>query len=54
LENKKHGKGIWKSKPKFNYHSDLYEGEFINDKQCGFGEYRWVNGVIYRGDFLDD
>lgn len=28
-----------------------YEGEYINDRRHGFGEYTDENGIIYRGEW---
>lgn len=33
---------------------DVYEGEYANDRKCGYGIYKWSNGTIYKGNFLDD
>lgn len=30
-----------------------YEGEYKNDKKCGFGVFYWPDGRIYRGEWLE-
>lgn len=34
----RHGHGIWM---KGNDKCDFYEGEYINDKKCGYGIFYW-------------
>ncbi len=45
----KHGKGKWRSgkENKCNY----YEGEYDNDKKCGFGTFTWASGNVYKGEY---
>ena len=32
----------------------MYEGDFINGKREGNGEFNWVNGEYYIGQFKND
>ena len=34
--------------------SDCYEGDYVNDKKCGKGVFRWTSGALYEGEFFDD
>jgi len=43
------GEGFW-----INEIGDEYQGFFKNDKKNGKGTYKWANGNIYNGEFLDD
>lgn len=47
----RHGKGIWKKGPG---KADTYDGEWVNDKKCGTGTYKWVSGNFYQGSYFDD
>lgn len=40
----KHGKG----KEKYS-NGDEYEGDYVNGKPDGVGEYRWNDGSVYKG-----
>ena len=31
----------------------VYEGQFVNGKQCGYGKLLFKDGRIYEGDFKD-
>ena len=33
---------------------DIYNGEYVNDKREGEGEYKSSDGVIYKGKWLND
>jgi hypothetical protein len=42
-----HGKGSY-------YHAltgAIYEGDWVSDKQQGFGTEQWPDGTTYSGDF---
>ena len=32
---------------------EIYEGDFVNDKFCGEGNYFWPDGVRYEGQWQD-
>jgi hypothetical protein len=32
----------------------LYEGDYSNDKKCGFGTFQWASGNVYKGEYKDD
>ena len=53
LNGKKHGRGrnFVVSGPNFGH---VYEGEYVQDRYCGHGKYRWPDGDIYTGWFKDD
>ena len=38
----------------YYYNGDLYEGDWVNDKQEGQGTYTWKNGSKYVGSWKDD
>lgn len=38
----RHGNGRWTSTDKEN--SEIYEGEYKNDKKCGYGVFKWNDG----------
>jgi hypothetical protein len=48
----KHGKGKWRSDrgPLCN----SYEGDFKEDRKCGFGTFIWSSGNIYRGEYKNE
>lgn len=51
----KHGKGKWKKAPEApGGPSNEYSGEYIDDKKCGSGEFRWASGNFYKGEYKDD
>ena len=31
--------------------TDVFVGEFVNGIKHGYGEYRWANGVVYKGSW---
>ena len=35
-------------------HHDIYQGEYVNDKTKGYGEYSHGNGAVYYGYWNDD
>ena len=43
----KHGKGIEKLK-----NGDIYDGNYCNGFFHGYGEYFWLNGSVYKGQFI--
>ena len=43
--------GIWKKGPG---NSDKYEGQYANDKKCGYGIFTWASGNIYKGHYDSD
>lgn len=45
----KHGKGKWRSTrgPQAN----IYEGDYVNDMKEGVGEFTWISGNIYKGEY---
>ena len=45
------GKGAWKRGPG---NADSYEGEYINDKKCGYGVFTWSSGNVYKGNYFED
>jgi hypothetical protein len=47
----RHGRGVWRSN---EINGEMYEGDYQNDKKCGFGKYTWETGVTYTGQFEDD
>lgn len=51
----KEGKGKWKKKvdegQKFN---NTFEGEYSNDMKNGYGEFVWISGNRYKGNYIDD
>lgn len=48
----RNGKGYWRSSNATP--CDTYDGEYQNDKKCGWGTYTWENGVSYEGEFMND
>ena len=34
--------------------SDVYEGDYENDKKSGQGKYKWASGSVYVGAFYND
>lgn len=51
----KFGKGKWKKAPEqTGAPTNEYSGEYVNDKKCGQGEFKWASGNIYRGEYKDD
>lgn len=42
---------MWKKGPGNN---DKYEGEYINDKKCGYGIFTWAAGNVYKGNYEAD
>lgn len=54
----RHGKGFWSKAGKSRFDNltgnDCYEGDYVNDKKCGKGIFRWASGAVYEGDFFDD
>jgi hypothetical protein len=32
----------------------MYEGEYVNDKKCGYGIFKWSSGNVYKGNYFDD
>ena len=48
----KHGKGKWRSDrgPLCN----SYEGDFKEDRKCGFGTFIWSSGNIFRGEYKNE
>lgn len=47
------GKGVWR-KLDSDPNSDTYEGEYLDDKKHGFGEFKWASGGYYRGNYYND
>jgi hypothetical protein len=47
----RNGQGIWK---RGTGNSDKYEGEYVNDKKCGYGVFSWATGNIYKGNYESD
>lgn len=45
------GKGVWK---RGVGKSDTYEGEYVNDKKCGYGVFTWASGNTYKGNYFED
>ncbi len=45
------GQGSWKSAAGSG---DSYSGAYQKDKKNGYGIYRWANGTLYEGHFLND
>ena len=37
-----------------NNKGDHYKGNYLNDKKCGFGIYKWASGNIYAGEYFYD
>ena len=33
---------------------DIYEGDFLDDKQDGYGIYTHTDGTVYKGQWKDD
>jgi hypothetical protein len=31
-----------------------YTGEYVNDKKCGKGEFKWASGNIFKGEYNED
>lgn len=51
----KQGKGKWKKKINTEQPiNNQFEGEYLNDKKNGFGEFNWISGNKYRGNYLND
>jgi hypothetical protein len=48
----KHGKGKWRSSK--DSKCNVYEGDYNNDKKCGFGLFTWSSGNVYKGEYKDD
>ena len=48
----KSGKGHWKKSQ--DEGCNQYEGEYVDDKKHGQGEFRWQSGGHYRGSYIDD
>jgi hypothetical protein len=44
------GKGIWKKQGNEAI-SNTYEGEYLDDKKHGTGEFKWATGGFYRGNY---
>lgn len=40
----------FKNKKKLKY---IFEGDYIEDKKEGFGEFYWQDGKIYKGNWKD-
>ena len=45
------GHGLWKRGP---VNADSYEGEYVNDKKCGYGVFTWASGNVYKGNYFED
>ncbi|CAI2360649.1 unnamed protein product [Moneuplotes crassus] len=52
-EGMKNGYGLW-LESKDDPHSNQYRGEFMNDKKCGYGVFKWASGNYYKGNFKND
>lgn len=52
-EGMKNGYGLW-LESKDDPNSNQYRGEFMNDKKCGYGVFRWSSGNYYKGNFKND
>ena len=51
----KHGKGRWRKFPEEpGCPTNEYNGEYVGDKKCGYGEFKWATGNIYRGNYAED
>jgi len=51
----KYGKGKWKKSPELpGGPANEYNGAYINDKKCGYGEFKWSSGNTYKGEYEDD
>ena len=35
-------------------YTQVYDGEFVEDKRSGPGSYTWPSGDKFEGEFLDD
>jgi hypothetical protein len=49
----KHGHGIW-VKAKDDPNSNQYRGDFMNDKKCGYGVFKWSSGNYYKGNYHNE
>ena len=49
----KQGKGVWK-KSGTDHSTNTYEGEYLDDKKHGQGEFKWASGGNYRGGYQHD
>ena len=49
-----YGKIIHPTNDNSDYGREYYEGEWKDDKMCGFGIYHYSNGDVYEGEWLDD
>jgi hypothetical protein len=47
------GKGIWKKSGNEDV-TNTYEGEYLDDKKHGLGEFKWASGGYYRGNYAND
>jgi hypothetical protein len=47
------GKGVWK-KSDVDPVTNTYEGEYLDDKKHGLGEFKWASGGYYRGNYFND
>jgi len=47
------GKGVWR-KLDSDPNSDTYEGEYLDDKKHGYGEFKWQSGGWYKGFYAHD
>jgi hypothetical protein len=51
----KHGKGKWKKCPnKDGSATNAFEGQYVDDKKNGYGEFLWETGNKYKGSYIDD
>jgi len=48
----KHGKGVWTKGRGENL--TTYTGEYLLDKKCGYGVFKWASGNIYKGYYDKD
>jgi len=32
----------------------MYEGNYENDKKCGYGIFTWESGNTYKGEYFED
>ena len=50
----KNGKGRWEKKvigENGETQITYYNGGYVNDLKHGYGEYLWVSGNIYKGEY---